>query len=171
MSQTRVYRISPRQERFCQLLKQGVPAFRAYPMAGYQPNNGAPYRMLAENVRVKRRLTEITRHLAMQAKVTVQSITDELNEAAELARRVEQPSAMTQAILAKAKLHGLIIERKEAGAPGDFAAAKTPEEIVAAVRAELGDAAADLVRQMAGEAAQEPADALSATPAAGESIN
>src|SRR5882724_7681037 len=68
----------PRQERFCQLVKRGIPPFRAYPMAGYRPNNGAPYR-LAENVRVKRRLAELTRHIAMKTRVTIESITQELD--------------------------------------------------------------------------------------------
>src|SRR5260370_28308381 len=76
-----------RQERFCQLVKQGVPPYRAYPAAGYQANNGAPYR-LAENVRVKRRLTELTRHIAVKTRVTIESLTQELDEARELAARV-----------------------------------------------------------------------------------
>ena len=45
--------------------------------------------------------------------------------------------------MAKAKLHGLIVDRKESGAPGEFAALGTEAEVMDAVRRELGDAAAD----------------------------
>ena len=136
-----------RQERFVQLVKQGIPPYRAYPQAGYQPHESAPYR-LCGNVRVKERMDEITRELAMKTRVTVASITAELDEAAALAKRIDQPSAMTQAIIAKAKLHGLLIERKEAGAPGDFAAARTEAEVLEQVRNDLGEAAAELLGQL-----------------------
>lgn len=148
-----------RQERFCQLVKQGVPKLRAYDLAGYRPNHGAPYR-LAENVRVKRRIAELTKGLAMKTRVTVESITAELDAAQELARRVEQPGAAIQAIATKAKLHGLLIDRKETGQPGDFAAAKTADEVLAAVRAELGDDAARALSALAGLAKPDDKPAL-----------
>jgi len=138
-----------RQERFCQLVKQGVPPFKAYPLAGYKPNNGAPYR-LAENGRVKRRIAELTKAMAMKTRVTVESITAELDAAQELAKRVEQPGAAIQAIATKAKLHGLLIDRKETGQPGEFQAAKTAGEVLDAVRAELGDEAARALAALAG---------------------
>jgi hypothetical protein len=40
------------------------------------------------------------------------------------------------------KLVGLLVDRKESGAPGDFAALQTTDEVLAAVRQELGDEAA-----------------------------
>jgi hypothetical protein len=148
-----------RQERFCQLIKQGIPPYRAYPMAGYKPDEGAPYR-LSGNVRVKRRIAELTRGLAMKTRVTVETITAELDEAAALAKRVEQPGAAIQAIATKAKLHGLLIDRKETGQPGDFQAAKTAEDVLAAVRAELGEAAAQALAAMVGQALPETKPAL-----------
>jgi hypothetical protein len=132
-----------RQERFCQLVKQGVPAYRAYPMAGYRANNGAPYR-LAENVRVKRRLAELTRAFAVKTKVSVESLTSEFDEAIQLARATTNPAALTNAAIAKAKLHGLMVDRKEQGAPGEFSALDA-DQIVAKLRAERGDAVADLL--------------------------
>ena len=58
------------------------------------------------------------------------------------------------------KLHGLLVDRKESGAPGDFSALKTPEEIIKAIRDELGDGAASLLQAMLAnkQAAQEPAE-------------
>jgi hypothetical protein len=145
-----------RQERFCQLVKQGIPPYRAYPAAGYQPNNGAPYR-LAENVRVKRRLAELTKGLAMKTRVTVETLTAELDEARELAARVDQPSAMTAATIAKGKLHGLIVDRKESGAPGDFAGLQSAAEVLALVTTELGaETAALLAKALGKQAASEP---------------
>ena len=148
-----------RQERFCQLVKQGIPPYRAYPMAGYKPDEGAPYR-LSGNVRVKRRIAELTKGLAMKTRVTVESITAELDAAQELAKRVEQPGAAIQAIATKAKLHGLLIDRKETGQPGEFQAAKTADEVLAAVRAELGEDAARALAALAGLAKPDAAPAL-----------
>jgi hypothetical protein len=127
-----------RQERFCQLVKRGIPPYRAYPMAGYQPDEGAPYR-LSGNVRVKQRINELTRHIAMKTRVTVESLTEELNRAIEIAEETKNPSALTGATIAKGKLHGLMIDRREAGAPGDFAGLDDEKDLIAAMRRELGD--------------------------------
>jgi hypothetical protein len=60
--------------------------------------------------------------------------------------------------VAKAKLHGLIVDRKESGAAGDFASLQTADEVMALVRAELGDAAAAaLAAAMAQREEAEPA--------------
>jgi hypothetical protein len=133
-----------RQERFCQLIKQGVPPYRAYPLAGYNANNGAPYR-LAENVRIKRRLNELTRSLAVKTRVTVESITEELDAIRDGANAALQFGAAKGAVETKAKLHGLLIERKEAGAPGDFAGLQSVDDVLALVKAELGDETATVL--------------------------
>ena len=135
---------SVRQERFCQLVKQGVPPLRAYASAGYQANNGAPYR-LAENVRIKARIAELTRSFAVKTRVTVESLTSEFDRAIELAEETKNPSALTAAVVAKGKLHGHMVDRKETGAPGEFAGLTTTAEIVAKAREELGDAAAEML--------------------------
>lgn len=132
-----------RQERFCQLVKRGIPPYRAYPEAGYKPHEGAPYR-LCGNVRVKARLRELTKGFAMKTRVTVESITREFDEARELALKVDQPGAAIAATANKAKLHGLLIDRKESGAPGDFAGLASPDEVREKIRQELGEAAVAL---------------------------
>lgn len=101
----------------------------------------------------------------MKTRVTVESITAELDEAAALAKRVEQPSAAIQAIATKAKLHGLLIDRKETGQPGEFQAAKTADEVLAAVRAELGEDAAKALAVLAGLAPPDDKPALPALDA------
>lgn len=77
--------------------------------------------------------------------VTVDSLVEELDEARDLARRTEQPAAMTAATMGKARITGNIIERKETGAPGDFSSLQTADEIIAKVRSELGEEAAKTV--------------------------
>jgi len=103
----------------------------------------------------------------MKTRVTIESLTQELDEARELAARVDQPSAMTAATIAKGKLHGLMVERKESGQPGDFAGLQSANEVLALVKAELGDEtaallAAALERREASEPL--PGDACDATP-------
>lgn len=113
-------------------------------MAGYRPHDGAPYR-LCGNVRVKARINELTRALAVKTRVTVETLTEEFNAAIELAKATGNPSAITGAALAKGKLHGLIVDRKESGAPGDFAGLQTQEQVLALLKAELGDEVAALL--------------------------
>lgn len=133
-----------RQERFAQLVKQGIPPYRAYPLAGYNAHEGAPYR-LCGNVRVKTRINELTRSLAMKTRVTVESVTDELNAIRDRAMALDQPAAARGAVETKAKLHGLLVDRKETGQPGDFAGLQTAEQVLSLLKAELGDDIAALV--------------------------
>jgi hypothetical protein len=135
--------LKPRQERFCQLVRQGIVPYRAYPLAGYQPSRNAPYR-LYENVRVKARLAELTKGFAMKTRVTVETISEQLDEDRAFAHRVEQAGPALNATIAKAKLHGLIVDRKETGAPGDFAGLQE-QDVIELVRKELGEQAAALL--------------------------
>lgn len=52
--------------------------------------------------------------------VTVDTLTTELDEAREVAREEKQGSAMTSATMGKAKLHGLITEKREITAKIDM---------------------------------------------------
>jgi hypothetical protein len=68
------------------------------------------------------------------------------------------------ATVAKAKLHGLIVDRKESGAPGEFAALGTEAEVMDAVRRELGDAAADALLVSLADTPDEPEEQQAAEP-------
>lgn len=59
------------------------------------------------------RVLELQAVHAKRHNVTVDSITRELDEAREMAREERQPAAMTGASSVKAKLHGLITDKKE----------------------------------------------------------
>ena len=88
---------------------------------------------------------ELRKQMATRNRITVDSLIDDLDADRDLARALEQPSAAIAATQLKARLSGLLIDRKEQGAPGDFTALQSADEVLAAVRRELGDAAADLL--------------------------
>src|SRR5262245_51758913 len=119
---------NPRHERFAKGLFEGLPASRAFAEAGYAPNDGNAIR-LKGNERVKARLAELQGEAAANAKVTVQSICRELEEAIGVARSKGQAQAMVSASALKAKLNGLMTERIEVGAPGEFDGLETKAEI------------------------------------------
>lgn len=100
----------------------------------------------------------------MKTRVTVESITAQLDEDRDLAQRVEQPGAAIQATVAKAKLHGLLVDRKETGAPGEFAQMQTQEQVLDAIRAELGEEAADALAAVLGKPEAAPAEVQAVEP-------
>lgn len=157
-----------RQERFCQLLKQGIPRYRAYPLAGYSPDRRAPYR-LSETSRIKARVAELTRHIAVKTRVTVESISDDLDRITAGAEASEQWAAAKGAVETKAKLHGLLIDRKEAGAPGDFAGLQSAAEVIAVVEKEFGAEATAALMAVLNKQPVQPA--LEATHEADSGLN
>jgi hypothetical protein len=66
-------------------------------------------------------------------------LVDELEEARVGAISTEQFSAATSASVAKAKLTGKMIDRVEHGAPADFSACQTTEEVFAKLLTDIGD--------------------------------
>ena len=133
-----------RQERFAQLLKQGIVPYRAYPLAGYRPHHDSPYR-LRENAGVKQRLAELDMHFQAKTRVTLETICDKLDEDRAFARSVGQAGAALNATVMKAKLHGLMIDRRESGDPGAFDKLQSADDVLALIRAELGDEIAELL--------------------------
>jgi hypothetical protein len=59
------------------------------------------------------RVLELQEEHRERHNVTVDTITAELDEAKDLAKECEQPAAMTGAIMGKAKIHGLVTDKKE----------------------------------------------------------
>jgi hypothetical protein len=70
---------------------------------------------------VAARLRELQERTAAKAEVTRDSILAELEEARVMAKKNGQPAAAVSASMGKAKLVGLVVDRKEVGAPGEFA--------------------------------------------------
>ncbi len=66
---------------------------------------------LMANGNVAERVYELQQAAQERTLVTVQSITQELDEARDMARKQENPTAMTTSIMGKAKVNGLLIDR------------------------------------------------------------
>jgi hypothetical protein len=109
---------NPRHEKFVQLLAEGRSADEAYVLAGYKQNrhNAAA---LAREEHISTRLRTLQEHAAERTAVTIESLTDELEEARAIAIAEKQSSAAVAASMGKAKLHGFLIEKKQlSGANG-----------------------------------------------------
>lgn len=107
-----------RHEAFVNAMAKGLTAEKAYVEAGYKSNrhNAAA---LAREEHISTRLSEIQAKVAERTLVTVHSLTDELEEARAIAIAEKQSSAAVAATMGKAKLHGLIVEKRHhAGANG-----------------------------------------------------
>lgn len=72
---------------------------------------------LAKRPNVRREMVRLTELLQKRHDVNVDSLTDELNEAQQLAMNEAMPSAAIQATMGKAKLHGLLIDKQELKSP------------------------------------------------------
>ena len=123
-----------KHELFCQHLALGKTASEAYEMAGYKPSRSNASVLRAKQ-NVSDRLSEILqqseRKVVQQIEYTRDSILAELDEARRMAIELKNPSAAWQAAMAKAKLLGLVIDRREVGDAGKFDD-MTDEELIAA---------------------------------------
>lgn len=168
-----------RHERFCRAFIKTNVAARAYLKAGYETTtrgslDTAASRLL-RHVKVKRRLTELKQQMADRNRITVDSLLQDLADDRKLARTLGQPSAAIAATQLSAKLVGLLVDRKESGQPGDFAGLQSASEVLALVRAELGEETAALLSAALERRGEEPSapapDALDTTRDADAPLN
>jgi hypothetical protein len=114
---------NPRYEWFCQHLALGKTASEAYKLAGYKPSRSNASVLRAKQS-VSDRLSEILqqseRKVVQQIEHTRDSILAELEEARQMALELKNPSAAWQSAMAKAKILGLIIDRREVSDVGPF---------------------------------------------------
>jgi phage terminase small subunit len=152
-----------RHERFARaLIKTGVKA-TAYLKAGYTPTTrsglDAAACRLARRSKVTSRIRELKKQMAARNRITVDSLIEELDEAKRNAQRLDQPSVEVTAVMSKARLTGLLVDRKEQGAPGDFTGLRSEADTLAKVERELGkDAAEQLAKAL--QAAENAPSAL-----------
>jgi hypothetical protein len=99
-----------KHERFAQELAKGKSATEAYKNAGYKPNRKNASRLMA-NEDIKGRLAELQGRAADKAVVTVESMIEEADRIQRAAVEEQQYSAAVSALIAKANLAGLWIER------------------------------------------------------------
>jgi hypothetical protein len=96
------------------------------------------------------RLQAAQERVAAKAEVTAAKILDELREAWALARDKGQPSAMVAASMGRAKVAGLIAEKKEVEQPGDFIKDMSDEELADFIRTEAAEVLPALDARKAG---------------------
>jgi phage terminase small subunit len=128
--------------------KKGVNARQAYLGAGYDCSDASAdqsaSRLLSKSVKVQQRMNEILQPATRKARVTVESLLDQLDETITAARTDGHHNAVVSALTLSAKLVGLLRERIEVGSAGEYAGAKTSEEIVEIFIAEHDGPAAAL---------------------------
>ena len=140
---------NPRHEKFAQLVwRADAKNYRrglAYQAAGYRASlddkskscsADACAHRLFKNAQVQRRIREISAMAAKRNEVTEDSLIGELEQARIAALEAQQASAAVAATMGKAKVCGLLVERKETGKPGDFDN-MTVEELKAFIQTNL----------------------------------
>jgi hypothetical protein len=136
-----------KHEAFAQQMVRGLalgwsPA-DAYGAAGYKPSSrhaaeNCAARLLG-NVGIRDRVSELQAVVAKKTTVTVASLIEELELARAAAHDDKQFSAVTQAIVAKARISGKWIDRVEHGAPGAFDRCESLNDILNVVLADYDD--------------------------------
>lgn len=122
---------NPKHELFAQERAKGLTADEAYVKAGYSQNRGNAIRLNA-NEDVTARVSELQTRVAEITGVTLASVTEDLARIAQKAEKLADSAGLGVARLARmdiAKLHGLIVERKQHG----LDLSKLPDHIVDAV--------------------------------------
>jgi hypothetical protein len=110
-------------ELFCQHLALGKTASEAYEMAGYKPSrSNASVLRAKQNVsdRINELLGEASKKLVKDADYSREKILAEIEEARLMALDKGMPGPAWQAAIAKARVLGLIIDRREVGEIGAF---------------------------------------------------
>lgn len=106
-----------REVAFARHAANGEQYMDAYVKAGYSATSNHVAKSHGSKVAARPRVRQLIDHLVKlnntYSTVTVASLTAELEEARQLAIDCEQPAAVTSAIMAKAKLHGLDINRTQ----------------------------------------------------------
>lgn len=104
---------NPKHELFVLGLAEGKSATEAYRDAGYEDNRHNAARMNT-NEHIQNRLRELQSMMAARCLVTVEDLTRELEQARVMAMADPKgAAAAVAAIMGKAKLHGLLVDRAE----------------------------------------------------------
>ena len=141
---------NPRQERFVRLYLQemasGGTASSAYKQVyrnakGFNCANAASWTLL-QKPHIKSRIQEMRMDIKRKADITFEKILTDYQEALDLAREKAEPMGIISAAREQAKLVGLLIDRKEIGAAGDFENMESISDILEAVANQAGPEAA-----------------------------
>jgi hypothetical protein len=128
--------------------KTGWSAKRCYQESGYATHGGnsseAAASRLLRSVKLQRRIAELNRPLVRKTEVSMESLLEQIDADRAMAFERGQASAAVKATMLKARICGFLVDREEHGAPGEFSD-MTYAEILAKIRAEFGDEAADAI--------------------------
>jgi Terminase small subunit len=105
---------------------------------------------LLRRPKVRERLQEVQAALIKRSDITVDRILTEYEDARQLAIAQEKPEAMLNASEKKAKLVGLLVDRREVGNVGDFEQMTDISQILEKVRQEAGLEAAEALAKAFG---------------------
>lgn len=128
--------LTPKQEKFCQEYIATGNASEAYrrsynvkPTTKDSSVNQQASALLAD-LRISSRVEQIKASIVQRHQLTIDDILDELEEAREMGKVTQQSSSMVSASMGKAKLLGLIVDRKEITVHG-MISAMTDDELAA----------------------------------------
>lgn len=141
-----------RHEHFCrELVRTGGNGAEAYRrVVNRFPNravrNPKSFKVIATNIRkrpeVRRRELELKSIMAKKSDITLDKLLTDCQEAIAMAKAQAKPNDLVNAAMAQAKLVGLLRDRVEAGAPGDFDGLENISDILEKVEADVGPEAA-----------------------------
>jgi hypothetical protein len=139
---------NPKHETFCQLTfegsKYGWSQGTCYMKAGFRSSgHGAETNAsrLLKKADIRRRLAELGEGGAKKARVTAESLIEKLDVVFDGAVADKQFGPAERAISTQGKLAGVMTDRIEIGAPGDFSV-QSVEEVLDMVAQEFGGATA-----------------------------
>lgn len=111
--------LTAKQEKFAQVYVETSNASEAYRQSYNVKPDTKPESVwqaastILADIKVSSRVLELQEEHRKRHNVTVDTLTAELDEDRKLARKVEQPSAAISAVMGKAKLHGLITDKRD----------------------------------------------------------
>ena len=117
-------KLTPKQEGFCLSYIETGNASEAYRL-NYGVEKMKPEsvnRMAAEllnNLKITSRLAELQKGHQERHNITIDSLTDRYNKAETFAYSRGNPAAVVSSITALARLHGLIVDKKQIGGDPD----------------------------------------------------
>jgi len=103
---------NPKHEAFVHAYLKCGDATAAFEVAGFKRDSGNAHRLF-KNPKVQARLRELQDEIAAKVPVTIEGLIGELEEARQHATGKNQFAAAIKAILGKAQLSGLLVERSK----------------------------------------------------------
>ena len=103
-----------KHERFAQALAKGLGITEAYVTAGYGDSPASASR-LSKTVKIQKRVAELQKAGAKKTEATVESCTHRLRAAYVLAIQKKNASAAVGAVMAEAKINGLLVNKHQHG--------------------------------------------------------